>query len=293
MKEIVINYHITERCNYNCIYCFAKYDSNDKVRDEIYQNLNSMETMLKEVYNFFCAFYKPKRIRLNLAGGEPLIVPTIDKVIEIAYKIGYDVSIITNGSRLTEKFIKNSGKKFSVVGISIDSFIENINIKVGRCTKSNRVVAFNKILEKIMLLKKINPEIVVKINTVVTEFNWKEEMFMGINSLKADKWKIFKELAVEGRKSISEDKFNFFIENNVSKVKCSVFPESNDDMTHSYLMIDPFGRFYQNSNEKASYSYSDHIIKIGVEEALKQIDFDLKKFKNRYIPIQEKIMNNK
>jgi radical S-adenosyl methionine domain-containing protein 2 len=283
MEEIVINYHITERCNYNCIYCFAKYNSSEEVKDEIYQNLNSMETMLKEVYNFFHNSYKPKRIRLNLAGGEPLIIPTIDKVIDIAYKIGYEVSIITNGSKLTEKFIKNSGKKISVVGISIDSFIENINIKVGRCTKSNRVVPFNKILEKIMLLKKINPKIVVKINTVVTEFNWKEEMFVGINSLEADKWKIFKELPVEGRTSISENKFNFFIKNNVSKVSCKVFPESNDDMTHSYLMIDPFGRFYQNSDGKALYSYSQPIIEIGAEKALKQVEFNLEKFKNRYM----------
>jgi len=53
-------------------------------------------------------------------------------------------------------------------------------------------------------------------------------------------------------------------------------------MTHTYLMINPEGRFYQNSNAGCGYIISDSILTAGVEKALTQVPFNISGFKQRY-----------
>ena len=48
-----------------------------------------------------------------------------------------------------------------------------------------------------------------------------------------------------------------------------VVPESNEAMTGSYLMIDPLGRFFDNT--KGQHTYSGPILAVGVETALTEI----------------------
>lgn len=47
-------------------------------------------------------------------------------------------------------------------------------------------------------------------------------------------------------------------------------------MIKSYIMIDPMGRFLQNSNNV--YQYSRSILEVGVLNALNDIKYDLVKF---------------
>lgn len=44
-------------------------------------------------------------------------------------------------------------------------------------------------------------------------------------------------------------------------------------------MIDPYGKFYQNSGAK--YQYSKSILELELDEIINHINFDLK-YKNRY-----------
>ena len=48
-----------------------------------------------------------------------------------------------------------------------------------------------------------------------------------------------------------------------------VVPENNEAMTGSYLMIDPLGRFFDNT--KGEHTYSSPIIAVGMQEALAEI----------------------
>lgn len=57
--------------------------------------------------------------------------------------------------------------------------------------------------------------------------------------------------------------------------------EDNDEMTHSYLMIDPIGRFFQNSSTSCGYEYSSEILTVGASKALMEIFFDVSKFLKR------------
>lgn len=50
-------------------------------------------------------------------------------------------------------------------------------------------------------------------------------------------------------------------------------------MTESYLMINPEGRFYQNTEGK--YIYSSKILEVGLSQAIQEIEFNDKKFIER------------
>ena len=58
-----------------------------------------------------------------------------------------------------------------------------------------------------------------------------------------------------------------------------VSQEDNEKMTGSYVMIDPAGRFFQNT--QGIYKYSSPIQEVGVLEALKQVGFNWKKLVDR------------
>jgi radical S-adenosyl methionine domain-containing protein 2 len=53
-------------------------------------------------------------------------------------------------------------------------------------------------------------------------------------------------------------------------------------MQESYIMVDPQGRFFQNSPCSAGYQYSEPILDVGAEKAFSQVNFDIDKFCSRY-----------
>lgn len=55
--------------------------------------------------------------------------------------------------------------------------------------------------------------------------------------------------------------------------------ENNNAMIKSYIMIDPMGRFLQNSNNM--YQYSRSIFEVGVLNALNDLKYYLVKFMKR------------
>ncbi len=59
----------------------------------------------------------------------------------------------------------------------------------------------------------------------------------------------------------------------------SVVPENNEAMTESYAMVDPAGRFFDNA--QGSYKYSEPILTVGIEKALKQLSISLERFSQR------------
>ena len=58
--------------------------------------------------------------------------------------------------------------------------------------------------------------------------------------------------------------------------------EDNQDMQESYIMVDPQGRFFQNSPVFAGYQYSQPILEVGAEKAFEQVNFNPERFLSRY-----------
>ena len=277
-KEIVINWHITEKCNYKCCYCFAKFAKYEKSNiDEIQYDKIQTEFLLNKVFEFFKTKYPNRSLRLNLAGGEPTLSKNLPFIIQKAYEIGYRVSLITNASLLSEEFIKYQAPLITTIGISIDSFVSQKDI--GRISKSNKFLTEEKIKNCVFLFRKYNEKISIKINTVVNKYNFKEKFHTFITEVKPDKWKVFQALTINSNKTFcTKEEFEIFLQNHKN---LSFSKENNEDMKESYIMIDPYGRFYQNTN-KNDYDYSESILDISIEKAFNQIKFNFDKYLKRY-----------
>ena len=283
-RELVVNWHITEACNYHCNYCFAKWD---KQKNELMNDEDSVSKLMDEIQKlpsilngkYLTEF---ESIRLNLVGGETFLnIRKVTRIIHQAKQRKFSLSAITNGSRLNNELVTLIANDFNSIGFSVDSLDSPTNIKIGRTEKSG-VMDTDKVLKDISLIKELNPSIDIKINTVVSSLNQSEDLSAFIDQAAPNKWKVFKVLPVITRENeVSQDDFIEFLERH-SKFENIISSEDNDEMTDSYLMIDPIGRFFQNSILGSGYSYSTPIVNTGIEEALNEINFDPEKFHGRY-----------
>jgi radical S-adenosyl methionine domain-containing protein 2 len=277
MKEITINWHIIQKCNYKCYYCFAKYEKSH--RKEIHYSKKEIEVLLNKVYKTFNSNYKDCNIRLNIAGGEPTLSKNLNFIIETAYKIGFKVSIITNSSVLSTKFIILNAKYLSMFAVSIDSINKDNNLKIGRLQKESSL-EISQIFKNIEMFRSFNKKIKIKINTVVNKYNYNEYLGDFISLINPDKWKVFQALSINIQEiHCSNSQYEIFLKKH-EKLKVSTYAENNDEMTDSYIMIDPYGRFYQNT--KGTYIYSKSILDVGEDEINKCINVDMNKYNNRY-----------
>ena len=283
-RELVVNWHITEACNYHCNYCFAKWD---KQKNELMNDEYSVSKLMDEIQKlpailngkYLTEF---ESIRLNLVGGETFLnIRKVTRIIHQAKQRKFSLSAITNGSRLNNELVTLIANDFNSIGFSVDSLDNPTNIKIGRTEKSG-VMDTDKVLRDISLIKELNPSIDIKINTVVSSLNQSEDLSAFIDQAAPNKWKVFKVLPVITRENeVSQDDFIEFLERH-SKFDNIISSEDNDEMTDSYLMIDPIGRFFQNSILGSGYSYSTPIVNTGIEDALNEINFDPEKFHGRY-----------
>ena len=287
-KIISVNYHFTRQCNFNCGFCFHTQKSN---------YLLPIEEAIKGL-----KILKDYGVRkINFAGGEPFIHPKYlgELVKRCKEEIKIEkISIITNGSLVKKDFFEKFGKYIDVFGVSCDSFNKETNIKIGRGKRGDNV---QKLFEIRQLCKDYN--IKFKLNTVVCNLNKDENMVENIKKLNPDRWKCFQVLMVRGENEdssrlrdvtkfqITDEEFKKFIERH-KEIECLI-DEPNETMKSSYLILDEEMRFLDKGDGEETYSES--ILKVGVEEALKNIRFDEEEFLKRkgdYL-FQNEITNGK
>ena len=288
-KQLVINWHVLEKCNFKCQYCFAHWKDNDK---EIWKSNELWKKILRESKQKLpdLTNLEWESIRLNIAGGEPMLLQNkLDEIFSFAIEIGYKLGIISNGYLIEDSFIEKWAKDLQVIGISMDSFDTETNKNIGRCDNKFNQISTERIANIFKLSREMNPDISCKLNTVVNSINYKEKLHDNLKKINPDKWKIFQMLPVADTEEISrkqkplkitDEDYKLFLDNH-SEFSSIMYPENNDLMTESYIMVDPIGRFYQN-NSSNKHTYSDPIYEVGVEKAFKQIKFVKEKFKQRY-----------
>jgi radical S-adenosyl methionine domain-containing protein 2 len=284
--NIVYNWHMTEKCNYSCQYCFAHWTQHP--HKEIWHDKTTVYRILKEMKTaenstILLPLKQDKQTvntRINFAGGEPLLLgKTLIDFACKAREFGLKTSMISNGSLLLR--FKEIARYMDTIGISIDSLVSETNQKIGRQTKNGKSLNQSELSDIILALKKENPDVQIKFNIVVNRYNYQENIVSSLLKLNPEKIKIFRELPFgENQAGITDEMFQHFLNIN-SETGKSLYIEDNSAMTHSYLMIDPFGRFFQNGNQY-DYNYSDPIQDIGFEKALNSIAFDANEYLNRY-----------
>lgn len=142
VEDLVINWHITEACNYHCRYCYATWQRQtgqlDIVRDE-----TASFTLLQTLWDFFRPdnisnpLHKTlhwSRVRLSIAGGEALLYPRqVIAIASYARQLGMRVSLITNGSLLPQgEELTVLAQQLNILGLSLDSFSIENNLIIGR-----------------------------------------------------------------------------------------------------------------------------------------------------------------
>lgn len=292
-NQLVINWHVTEVCNYSCQYCYAKWEAPDRQRDLIHDPVRTRELLVR-IYEFFHPQNdaNPLRqhmqwdsLRLNLAGGEPLLYPRrLIDMLPVARDIGFDVSLITNGSRLDRELMTALAPSTSLLGLSIDSASPRSNQEIGRLDRRGRELDIDKLADAVDEGRRRNPTLKVKINTVVSKVNESEDLTSVIQHLRPEKWKVLRMLpVVDDRLAVSQQAFDDFVKRHAHLAAIRQI-EDNQDMTESYLMVDPMGRFFQNAVGASvkGYRYSQPILEIGAASAFAGMRFSAPKFLFRY-----------
>ncbi len=271
----VINFHITNSCNYHCTYCFGKFP-------------DKKESTFKEaclVVDNIARYFSKSGVtdgRINLAGGEPLLCPYLDDLIDYINAYGIKVSVITNGSLLTEERIALWKDKVCCIGLSIDSALPEMNTAIGRCCNNKTLT----IKQAVRITQAIHRNgIMLKINTVVSKLNVNEDMTVIYKRLKPDRLKLLQVEIVEGindcaaKLAISKKSFDEFCKRH-ENCCCNLVPEYSDDMENSYLMINPQGEFQL--NDSGEYKIYGNCLEEELNEILNRIPISIDKFNSRY-----------
>lgn len=299
-KQPVFNWHILERCNFGCNYCFAQWLPPDSVARgaEVWEDPQLTDRLLSELARLpdFLDGEWAGAPRLNIAGGEPLLLwknGALPRILSEAERLGFALSIITNGSLLTDNIARELAPRLQILGISMDSANPETNRKIGRCgkKKAERQVAPGRVADIFRLAREVNPAIECKLNTVVCASNWREDFRPVVAQIAPDRWKVFQMLPIGDTPEIAARQRPFIISDECFegfKARHAgvevMRAENNDEMTESYIMTDPFGRFYQNEPDgvKHRHVFSYPIHEVGAEKAWDQVNMDPEKFWNRY-----------
>lgn len=286
-SQIVINWHVTEACNYRCGYCYAawaKADGGELIRDAA-----STKVLLECLFAYFAKRGGDLRPRLNFAGGEPLLQKErLLSAMRLARCIGFDVSLISNGSRLDMPYMAELAPELSVLGLSIDSIQPEVLAAIGRQDQRGRQLDFNMLAQCVEWARRLNPAMMLKVNTVVSAKNSCEDMTTAIQQFAPHRWKVLRVLPVVNRDlAVTDAQFRSFVARHRSLADVMVV-EDNDDMHGSYIMVDPTGRFFQNRLGKFGYDYSPSILQVGAGEAFSRIGWSALKFDGRYAKASSK-----
>ena len=223
--------------------------------------------------------------KINFAGGEPTLCLWLPKLVQTAKAHGLTTGIVTNGSRLTPELLDRMEGCLDWVTLSIDSIDPQTLRQIGRTVQNQpmRAEQYEALADTVR-----HRSIRLKVNTVVNRYNVHEILAPFIQRAAPERWKLLQALPVAGQNddkfaeyAITREEFWEYVERNrtVEAYGVRLVPEDNELMTGSYVMVDPAGRFFDNT--KGRHTYSQPILEAGVEAALAQVSVDVERFNRR------------
>lgn len=252
-----VNWHITNRCNYACSFCFA-------------QNIGKHEVSFEDGKIILKKLSDSGIEKINFAGGEPLLHPRLPDYCKEAKNLGMTVSVTTNGSHLNQHMVSHLSGSVDWIAISVDSCLDTVEASMGRGKGEHVTNALN----VARLVHKAG--IHLKVNTTVTSLTWQENMHPLIQMMNPDRWKVMQMLVINGENDTSSiglgvscAQFREFAERHRSIcLRSGMYPvfESVDDMEGSYFMITPDGQVMSNVGRHISRYDLDNILEHGVDK---------------------------
>lgn len=271
-----VNFHLWEPCNMRCKFCFATFQD---VKQSILPKGHLSREQAIEVVLRLAEFGFEK---ITFAGGEPTLCPWLSVLIRTAKTNGMTTMIVTNGSRISDAFLQENLGFLDWISVSIDSLNAATNVAMGRAIAGNTPLSQDYYTSLIDRIKR--PGYGLKINSVVTSKNYGEDMSEFISFVKPRRWKILQVLPIAGQNDIHindfivlAEQFRHFVEIHKKVLSITnIVPETNDQIKGSYAMVDPAGRFFDNTTGK--HRYSKPILEIGTGLAIEQMSYCFSKF---------------
>lgn len=290
VQELVINFHMTEACNYRCGYCYATWD-NHVLSSELHHTETQVNALLSRLADYFLSDNPLKQqlgyrtVRINFAGGEPIMLGRrFIEALLYAKSIGFNTSIITNGHFLNAQILMRVSSHIDMLGISFDTGDYLLANSIGRLDRKRAWLSPERLIDICAIYRNLNPQGKLKLNTVVNAYNWRESLLSTMEQIQPDKWKLLRVLPVQQQDcTITYEQYRAYVTRHKS-LSHFIVEEDNEAMWQSYLMINPEGCFYQNSSNGAGHSHSQPILDVGVETAFGQISFNARAFSRRYQP---------
>lgn len=225
--------------------------------------------------------------KLNIAGGQPFLYPRfLTEILRYCKEeLGVEsVSIVSNGSKIRQSWMKENHQWLDILAVSCDSFDPETNKRIGRGVDGRNIARLFQIAGwcKAHGVK-------FKLNTVVNIHNWNEDMTENIQKLAPFRWKVFQCLIVAGENDSEQrkrDARSFLVTNEQWQLFCDrhqhlpgYVPEDNSSMASSYLMLDEYMCFLDKG--EGPLTKSESILEVGVKPAMSQVVWDRKSFINR------------
>lgn len=272
-NPVTVNWHVTAKCNYRCRFCFFQQDPFLPSLPQGTGATLSKEDSLKVVRLLAEAGVR----RVNFAGGEPTLYPLLPQLLEETKSLGMQATVVTNGAGITERWLSRCASFLSGAKLSVESASSEVEAKLGRGTGQHVEL----VVEKANLLRTHGVPIMV--NSVVTSLNHGEDLHPLIRELSPVRWKVFQFLPIAGQNdsevrglTLTAEQFLSFVDRHADLHPVA---EDNRLMTGSYVMLDPVGRFFQNT--RGRYVYSKSILGVGVVRALAEVGWTLETFIER------------
>lgn len=274
MEKLKINYHITENCNFNCKFCFAKYaDKTLKLENQKLVIEKIADSMLFDAINF--------------AGGEPLLDKNIVEHIQYSSRLGLKTSLITNGFLLDSQTLQQILPYLTMIGISVHTFDDETKRKIGSCTSSGEVLENQRLVEICNMVRSYNSQTrkkcKIKINTVICSENKQEILKKNIETLQIDRWKCLRcqEFCKNQNYLVNDTEYKAFAQRNTLETE-TVEQVFEDDMKDTYIMINPEGKLLREGADNRSYDEIGSVLEKDISDLLNVLPLKKRKYFERY-----------
>jgi len=263
-----------------CRFCFATFDD---TRGRLPKGHLPEDEAIALVERMGAAGFR----KITFAGGEPTQCPWLERLVRTARRAGMTTMVVTNGSLLDRlPWVFDPQGPLDWVTLSIDSARPETHVALGRTLGGN---ALDNAHYLALAQRLRDAGVRLKLNTVVTALNAAEDMSALVQGLQPERWKILRMLPVQGQNDeaaeslhVDHDDFGAFVDRHRHLHEhhgVRLVPEDHEDIRGTYAMVDPAGRFFDNT--EGGHSYSRPILDVGIDAAWQEVHFRPQGFADR------------
>lgn len=138
-------WELTCRCNLKCVMCYTDcFNTPERIRQEL--STSEIFRILDEIHDAGC-------IELTFTGGEPLSRTDFMAIYEYAHRLGFFITLFTNGTLITEEIVDRLAQsppnsvEISLHGISSGVFdgVTQVSGSLKRCLEGIQMLLVRKI----------------------------------------------------------------------------------------------------------------------------------------------------